>query len=104
MSQSEIMNKPKDRKMKDSQKSTKDEVASAVDAIVMRSDDAEYMTLRAPVNIHWNPKKDITTYELAEAMGILLYMTSGGNTWEAEQHIKACDKSVQRHFNIKPNA
>jgi hypothetical protein len=72
--------------------------------VVMRSDDAKYMTTSTPVNIYWKPKKDITAYELAKAMDILLYMVSGGDTWTAERLIGEASGDVKRHFDIKPNA
>jgi len=81
-----------------------DLTASPVDALVMCSDDAEYMTISTPVNIYWKPKKDITTYELAKAMDILLYMVSGGDTWTTERLIGEASGNVKRHFSIEPNA
>lgn len=74
------------------------------ETLIMRSDDAEYMTISTPSNIYWKPKKDITTYELAKAMDILLYMASGGDTWSAEGLISEAPENVKRHFSIEPNA
>ena len=82
---------------------TKDLAASPVDALVVCSDDAEYMTISTPVNIYWKPKKDITTYELAKAMDILLYMVSGGDTWTTKRLIGEAPENVKRHFSIEPN-
>ena len=50
--------------------------------------------LMVPLEIYWEPKEDITTFELAECMKILL------NKYHIMPHDIDETKSYMRHFNI----
>ena len=47
----------------------------------------------------WEPKEDITTYELAWALGVLLIVT-GGTLKDPVELIRKLPLEVQRHFRI----
>lgn len=55
-----------------------------------------------PRRVHWEPKEDITTYELARAIEVMLIAVGGG--WAlaaAEQHLANLPPAVSRHFRLE---
>jgi hypothetical protein len=57
------------------------------------------MTIDMRGEAFWEPKEDITVYELASALGVLLAVTSGTRK-SAEQMIAKLPDNVRRHFRI----
>jgi len=53
---------------------------------------------RMPKVVRWEPKPDITTYELAQAVTVLFGMALGSSF--PEDDIALFTPSVQRHFEI----
>ncbi|RPH63781.1 MAG: hypothetical protein EHM78_27230 [Myxococcaceae bacterium] len=59
-------------------------------------------TLRLPDEVFWEPKEDITAYELAQAMPIILRMSQGDWQWNYPQDlIPALPSGVSRHFRLE---
>lgn len=59
--------------------------------------------MRQPKPISWCPKPDITAYELARAMVVLIPLGRGGMLIECEDAIAALPDAVKRHFVIGSN-
>ncbi len=51
--------------------------------------------------VYWAPQKDITTYELAVALGILIPATAGPRDWA--RLLESFDEDVRRHFTLDPS-
>jgi hypothetical protein len=56
--------------------------------------------MRVPKPISWQPKPDITAYELAQAMAVLISLGRGGMHIECEDAIAVLPDAVKRHFVI----
>lgn len=57
-------------------------------------------SIRIPKQVKWGPQEDITPYELAQAMPVLLMMASAAYLYSAEGSVLALPQCVQRHFKI----
>lgn len=62
-------------------------------------DGASPMIARPPRNVVWEPKEDITTYELAIALNVLV-MAGRAHVYDAAAHVEGLPPNVQRHFVI----
>jgi hypothetical protein len=50
-------------------------------------------------SVYWEPKEDITVYELALALGVLL--PAAGGSFRAPQELVSClPAAAQRHFRV----
>lgn len=58
----------------------------------------QYATFTMPKAQWWAPKPDITTYELARAMPILVLMGAKPLNFNSEEAVKALPPEVARHF------
>lgn len=57
-----------------------------------------------PASIDWNPKPDITAYELARCMQLLIYMVHEEGSVDPVVKVGLLNwlpKEVQRHFNYR---
>lgn len=60
---------------------------------ILRANNEMVMCIRQPLSIQWEPKEDITTFELAQALRYLLM-----NTPVYSENIT--DDSFWRHFKV----
>ena len=62
---------------------------------------ADTINLKLPDLVAWNPRDDITAYELARAIPVLFAMAHGAAS-SADQ-AKNLDRDAARHFTVRPN-
>jgi hypothetical protein len=61
---------------------------------------ADKFLVRSAKPVRWEPKPDITTYELARAMPLLVMAASSAWLAYVDDHVKALPDEVKRHFVI----
>lgn len=66
--------------------------------LTISATEAGMVAMRVPKPVHWEPKQDITAYELAMAIPIVL--SSWGPLSFVEDHIAALAPDVRRHFRV----
>lgn len=56
--------------------------------------------VRTPKPIRWMPKADITTYELAQAIPVLLMIGGNASCLGIEDQVAGLPDEVKRHFVV----